>query len=444
LLTIIDIIKFKHKYLQYEVKIGKAMKSRTKSLVIKSTTTFLLAFLILLYLPFQSLLSQTASNFQLVESVPVETSLGSLETLRTADVWLDMIKSAKKSIEVEAFYISNEAGEPLEPIITAFLNAARRGVIIRFVIDERMAKTYPKTLQQLNQQPNITIRKINYYDKLGGVMHAKYFIVDDEQLFLGSQNFDWRALKHIHELGVKIHNFKISQLFKKIFEIDWELASNHSMPMLHSLSQDSVINRNLPLFLSDDHQDTISLFPTFSPQQTTYPQLEEDEREIIRLIDGAQKRLEIQLLSYKPVFRHNFYQNLDNALREAAVRGVQINLIVSDWSTGYPDIQYLKSLQVIPNIEIHISKIPQWSGGFIPYARVEHCKYMVVDSTQVWIGTSNWGWNYFYVSRNVGLIITSKSVNQTIHDIFSRSWNSDYTTPLDVCREYTAPSISGD
>jgi phosphatidylserine/phosphatidylglycerophosphate/cardiolipin synthase-like enzyme len=443
LLIIIGIIKFKHKYLQYEVKIRKAMKIFTKSLLTKSTTTFLLTLLILIYLPFQSLHSQSASKFQLVESIPVETSLGSSKTLRTADVWLDMINSAKKSIEVEAFYISNEAGEPLEPIITAFLNAASRGVIIRFVIDDRMAGTYPETLQKLNQQPNITIRKINYYDKLGGVMHAKYFIVDDEQLFLGSQNFDWRALKHIHELGVKIRNSKISLLFKKIFEIDWELAANHSMPMLHYLSHDSVINRNLPLLLSDNLQDTISLFPAFSPQQTTYPQLEEDEREIIRLIDEAQEHLEIQLLSYKPVFRHNFYQNLDNALREAAVRGVQIHLIVSDWNTNYPDIQYLKSLQVIPNIDIHISKIPQWSGGFIPYARVEHCKYMVVDSTRVWIGTSNWGWNYFYVSRNAGLIIKSKNVNQTVHDIFSRSWNSNYTKPLDVSKEYKAPSMSG-
>ncbi|MEJ2050731.1 MAG: phospholipase D-like domain-containing protein [Calditrichota bacterium] len=420
------------------------MKSITKSLVITSTTPFLFTLLILLQLPFQSLLSQPASKFQLVESVPVETSLGSSKTLRTADVWLDMINSAKKSIEVEAFYISSEAGEPLEPIITAFLDAASRGVIIRFIIDERMARTYPETLQQLNQQPNITIRKINYYDKLGGVMHAKYFIVDDVQLFLGSQNFDWRALKHIHELGVRIHNAKISLLFKKVFEIDWELASDHSTPILYSLNQDSVINRNLPLLLSVDHQDTISLFPTFSPQQTTYPQLEEDEREIIHLIDGAKDRLEIQLLSYKPVFRNNFYQDLDNALREAAARRVQVYLIVSDWNTGFPDIQYLKSLQVIPNIDIHISKIPQWSGGFIPYARVEHCKYMVVDSAQVWIGTSNWGWNYFYVSRNAGLVISSKSVTKTVHDIFLRSWNSDYTAPLDICKEYKSPSVSGD
>ena len=37
----------------------------------------------------------------------------------------------------------------------------------------------------------------------GGVQHAKFFIVDGEEVFLGSQNFDWRALKHIHELGVR-------------------------------------------------------------------------------------------------------------------------------------------------------------------------------------------------------------------------------------------------
>ncbi len=420
------------------------MQNYMKKSLLSSIYRPVIIIFILFCFSLQPVFPQSQSQFQLVESVPVETSLGSSHTIRTSEAWLEMIHSAQKSIEVETFYLSNETGEALEPVIGALREAAERGVVIRLLTDARMAGTYPETLQQLNQQTNISTRSIDYYDKLGGVMHAKYFIVDNQILFLGSQNMDWRALKHIHELGVIIRNPKIAALFKRIFEVDWQLGSTRSMHMLPLLNQDSVINRNHPLFIADGRRDTISLYPTFSPQKTTYPQLEEDESEIIRQIDNARERVEIQLLSYKPVSRHNLYLNLDNALRKAAVRGVQIRLIVSDWNTRYPDIQYLKSLRVIPNIEIHISKIPEWSGGFIPYARVEHCKYMVVDSGQVWIGTSNWGWNYFYASRNAGLIIENRNVNQTVHEIFSKSWDSAYTKPLDVCREYKAPDISGE
>ena len=118
-------------------------------------------------------------------------------------------------------------------------------------------------------------------------------------------------------------------------------------------------------------------------------------------------------------------------------------MILSNWNTRQPGIQYLKSLQVVPNIEIRISTIPQWSGGFVPFARVEHCKYLVVDSSLVWLGTSNWSYSYFNSSRNLGLVLESPVTNHLVHRIFLKSWDSEYCKTLDVCREYMAPDVSG-
>lgn len=345
---------------------------------------------------------------------------------------------------MEIFYLSHKQGEALTPILRELTAAAQRGVIVRILTDAKMATTYPATLDSLDVQPNISVRTIQYFNRLGGVMHAKYFIVDSQQIFMGSQNMDWRALEHIHELGIYIRNNKLSQLIGKIFDLDWQLAFSGEQTMLPSLDLNIVINRTLPLMLLNTPGDTISLYPTFSPAAATYPQLERDQTEIIELIENAKERLEIQLLSYKPASGKFFYEKLDNTLREAAVRGVKIRMIVSDWNTRHPDIQFLKSLQVIPNIDIKISTIPQWSGGFIPYARVEHCKYMVVDSQYTWMGTSNWSWSYFHNSRNIGLIIKNRSLNQKTHRIFSRSWDSSYCRDLDISRDYSPPKISGE
>ena len=105
---------------------------------------------------------------------------------------------------------------------------------------------------------------------------------------------------------------------------------------------------------------------------------------------------------------------------------------------------HLKSLQVLTNIEVGISTIPEYSGGFIPFARVEHCKYMVVDSQWLWLGTSNWSWSYFHNSRNLGLVIQSKEANNTVHEIFWKSWTSPYCETVVLSRDYTPPRVSGE
>ena len=85
------------------------------------------------------------SIFQIVESVPVETVLEESKLPRAADVWVEMIKSAKRSIDMETFYIANEKGEPLEIVINEIINAANRGVQVRIIIDENFFSRYPES-----------------------------------------------------------------------------------------------------------------------------------------------------------------------------------------------------------------------------------------------------------------------------------------------------------
>jgi len=51
-----------------------------------------------------------------------------------------------------------------------------------------------------------------------------------------------------------------------------------------------------------------------------------------------------------------------------------------------------------------VVSIPEAKEGHIPFARTIHSKYLVVDGTQLALGTSNWEESYFMESRNVELI----------------------------------------
>ncbi|HYQ86435.1 MAG TPA: phospholipase D-like domain-containing protein [Bacteroidota bacterium] len=374
-------------------------------------------------------------DFEIVESIPIETVLDNPDVRNTQEVWLEMINGARSSLDIEEFYISNKQGEPLDDIIHALSRAADRGVSERIIVDSRMYKTYPETADLLGKQKNTALRVIDFGKLAGGVQHSKYFTVDGREVFLGSQNFDWRALKHIHELGVRIRDAEIVRVYGDIFNLDWSLAGPGG-------TVDGLLKRvhyQTPFLLIEAANDTIALTPTASPKGLVPDSTLWDETQIVRLINRAGSEVMCQFLTYSPVGRNkSYYPELENALRSAAARGVKVKMIVSDWSKEHPIEEYLKSLSVVPNIEVKFSVIPEWSGGYIPFARVEHCKYLVIDSSSCWIGTSNWEKSYFYNTRNVGIVVKNRNITGILRRIFLKGWDGPYTEKVKPELDYQA------
>ncbi len=397
-----------------------------------------LVFLFLIYFSFTFAQYADYKNFEIVESVPIETSFDIPDVRNTYEVWLEMINGAKKTLDIEQFYISTEPNEPLEDILQSVISAGKRGVKVRIVADAGMYKTYPQTLDMLGKQKNISVRLIDYRKISGGVQHSKYFIVDGKEVFLGSQNFDWRALKHIFELGFKITDAKAAKIYTDIFEIDWQLSSPDS-----NEAKKGIVTKkySVPLQIVEN-SDTIKYYPTFSSINHIPDNDLWDETHLVNLIDGAKKELYFHVLTYSPISRgKEYYATLDNALRRAAVRGVKVHVMTSDWSKRKPTIDHLKSLAVIPNIEVKLSTIPEWSGGFIPFARVDHRKILIIDDDQCWMGTSNWEKSYFYAGRNIGVVVQNLKIVNKLKDIFLKSWNGEYSYNVKPEIEYTPPKI---
>ena len=102
--------------------------------------------------------------------------------------------------------------------------AAGRGVQVRFLLAERFRKTYPELAAHFGSVEGIEVRFIDFGEVAGGVMHAKYMVVDGAQAFLGSPNFDFRAMDQIQELGAHLVDRSIAEGLSRIFEMDWALA----------------------------------------------------------------------------------------------------------------------------------------------------------------------------------------------------------------------------
>jgi phosphatidylserine/phosphatidylglycerophosphate/cardiolipin synthase-like enzyme len=373
------------------------------------------------------------------ETVSLRPKIMGHEILSTKDLWLKMIAGAKKTIELGQFYADSRDKGPLEEVIAALSQAGSRGVKIRFIVSNALLDENPKTLNKIRAIPGLELRVLNLDTLTGGIIHSKYWIVDDHEIYIGSANFDWRSLIHIHETGVRVdHPFLALQL-KEIFETDWAIAAKKA-PTLKDVAKLTPGTKlaapvNIELLASP---------PALTPKSTRSAL-----GALLELLKGAKKSIRFQLLNYsthsdspdgkkseKP------WLDIDDALRSAAHRGVHIEMLVSNWNLKAKDLPALKSLAVLPNFTLKIASFPDSKKGFIPYARVIHSKQMIVDDEIYWIGTSNWSEDYFNHSRNVELIFRRHDIAQVGLEIFKSLWNSSYVEKLDPRKNYQPPRLT--
>ena len=375
-------------------------------------------------------------GFELVHTVPVETALATPDLREPVQVWREMFDAAKKEIVVAQFYVAGEPGEVLEGVIDRIEAAAARGVKIRFLMEDKGQRlSVPATLERLKKIPGIDFRLLDYNKLSGnGIIHAKYFIVDGKQAFVGSQNFDWRALKHIHETGLRISEPVMVAKIQAIFEQDWQaqalLAAGKIVPVLPQPAEAFDI--------------TQKAFLLSSPRAWNPPGVGDSEEVLPRLLAEAKSEVRVQVMDYAPLSyapgRRPFYAVIDNAVRSAVARGVKVKLMVSNWNTEEPAIDHLKSLAMLPGIEIRIVTLPQASTGFIPFARVIHTKTMVIDGELAWVGTSNWSGGYFDKSRNLEIVLRDKAMAARVAALHEQTWTSSYAAPIDVMKHYPKPA----
>ena len=321
----------------------------------------------------------------------------------------------------------------MDNVIEHLEAAGKRGVKIRFLLEEKGIKlSEASTLERLRAIPNLTLRTLAYGQLSGGIIHAKYMVVDAKQAFVGSQNFDWRSLEHIHETGLRISDATVVSQVQAIFNQDWQAQA--------ALAD----HKPVPLPAASKEPARTGNYLVASPQQYNPPGVGDSQLELPRLLGEAKKEVRVQLLDYAPLSygpdrTRPYYAVIDNAVRAASARGVSVKLMVSNWNTDKLELPYLKSLAVLPNVQVKIVTLPEAKQGFIPYARVIHSKTMEVDGQVAWIGTSNWLGGYLDNSRNLEVVMRNEAMAKRVGQLHEQLWDGPYAKALKVMDDYPEP-----
>lgn len=383
----------------------------------------------------------TIPGYELVQTAPIETTLSNADLRGPLAVWSQLFDNAKSEIVLGQFYAVNKAGAPFAQVVDKLAQAGKRGVKIRFLLDKKgVGLSEAATLAQLRAIPNLELRILDYSDLTGnGIIHAKYLAVDGKAAYIGSQNFDWRSFSHIHETGLLITDPVVVKQVVATFEQDWQaqglIAAHQAVPTRVAVAENAAMTAPAAQLLA-------------SPAAFNVPGVADSEATLPALLGAAQSEVRVQLLDYAPLSygpngTRPYYAVIDTALRAAASRGVHIKLMVSNWNLEQPGLAYLKSLALVPNVEIRIVTLPMASSGPIPFARVIHSKTMSIDGKLAWVGTSNWLGGYFDKSRNFEVVLRNEKMAQRLAALHEQTWSSAYAQPLDVMKIYPKPNKGG-
>lgn len=393
----------------------------------------------------------------LVESIPEGLEFNSSTTHPSIfQAWLNLMSEARSSIDIASFYwtLTNADTGTHEPTAeqgeTILRTLAERSgkLSVRIAVNTPQGSQPQDDLRLLNDS-GADIRTVNMRKLTSGVLHTKFWVVDKKHIYIGSANMDWRSLTQVKELGAVVYNCScLAADLGKIFEAYWYLGDSQSIPSPWPTSFNTPYNKDTPLHLPLNNTPS-NVYLSSSPPSFCAAGRTPDLQSILSVMDDAQSFIYIAVMNYLPTmeFSHpkRYWADIDTQLRRVSYeKRVKVRLLISCWASTQPVMfPFLKSLASVYDtkskldIQVRLFVVPSSpKQKEIPFARVNHNKYMVTDKI-AYIGTSNWSGDYFVSTAGSALVVNqtaSQSVEPTVQSqlqaVFERDWNSDYSTPL--------------
>uniref|UniRef100_A0A672FNC1 Phospholipase D family, member 7 n=1 Tax=Salarias fasciatus TaxID=181472 RepID=A0A672FNC1_SALFA len=385
-----------------------------------------------------------AALVHLVESVPVGLYESSPPPRRSiADSWLRLLQRANSSVDIAAFYFTltvrlshRSPTSPGREVFQQLKQLHARGVKLQIAVNSPQ-----KSIRDTGElaAAGAEVREVDLQAVTGGIVHTKLWVVDQKHLYVGSANMDWRSLTEVKEVGVSVEDCScLAQDAFRIFGVYWSLGGvNHtSLPPYWPARLSALSSSQNPLRLKLNGVPA-RVYLSSSPPQISARGRADDLSSILSVIDDAHNFIYISVMDYLPLSQYTqpvrFWPAIDSALRAAAcTRGVHVRLLVSCWEHSPGSMfTFLRSL-------LNVFTVPSTAEQKkIPYARVNHAKYMVTDRA-LYIGTSNWSENYFTQTAGVGLVVNQtgsavgpgqQTLQSQAEDLFLRDWSSPYSSP---------------
>lgn len=393
----------------------------------------------------------------LVESIPEGLEFNASTSHPSIfNTWMNLMAEARSSVDIASFYwtLTNKDTRTQAPSAYQGEAVLKKLAELSGTLPVRIAVNTPQGSQpqddlRLLNDSGANIRTVNMKELTTGVLHTKFWVVDKKHIYIGSANMDWRSLTQVKELGAVVYNCScLAADLGKIFEAYWFVGGGQSIPSPWPTSFSTDYNKDTPLHLPLNNTPS-SVYLSSSPPSFCATGRTSDIQSILSVMEDAQKFIHIAVMNYLPTMEFSYpkryWAEIDTQLRRVAYeKRVSVKLLISCWAHSQPVmLPFLKSLASVHDhkskldIQVRLFVVPaNPEQKEIPYARVNHNKYMVTDKI-AYIGTSNWSGDYFVNTAGSALVVNQTgsgseeaTVQSQLQAVFDRDWDSAYSTPL--------------
>ncbi|HUP57339.1 MAG TPA: phospholipase D-like domain-containing protein [Bdellovibrionota bacterium] len=376
----------------------------------------------------------------------------------TSDLNLTLraIRSARKTLQINAYELTSKV------IAEAIRERIRAGVDVDILQEGEAVGGFPEDGVPIRRALVAAItaaQKGSYRLMVGrrnGVRrfpfdHAKYMIVDQASVLMGSENYSPTGHPEPNTVGnrgweVFIHDAGIAADFGKVFGGDRDLRrrdveewAGFSKNLLDAMDLGRFFlsgGELLPAPPPDDQlvdekglPFSLTAVPAL-PAQRILPVASPDTSlsTLIALIRGARRSIDVQQMIFNPDWAEAVNGSpLMAELIFAARRGVRVRVLLNDDAAFGQDPGESKNLRTIEylnsaaqrfriGIEARTANVEQMGVGYI------HNKGVLVDGQYVLVSSINWNQNSVERNRETGIVLQGVELNRYYSRLFESDW----------------------
>lgn len=275
--------------------------------------------------------------------------------------------------------------------------------------------------------------------------HAKYCVIDNQTVFLTSENWAYTGIPMNTSFGnrgwgIVVRNSSVAGYFADVYFEDFDPSRKDSYPYTPGdpkygePTPGYEIDKNVPtdsypqnLFPAETITGNFTISPVLCPDTST-----RETKGIINMINSAQHCVYIEQLDCNEnwTWYGDYHPNLYlEAAINASRRGCKVRVLLDsayNWSdTGnWETALHLRNISRDENLDLEAKLID------LNYLKVDkiHNKGVIVDCNKTLISSINWGYNSVTNNRETGVIVENKNVAEFYTKIFMHDWNVSQTT----------------
>lgn len=332
---------------------------------------------------------------------------------KTYKAMLEAIEQAQDYVLLQFYIIKNDhVGETFRRILTEKM---KQGVRVYFLYDALGSFTLSARYLQELRDAGAHVSSFNQRRGVGKYLqinfrnHRKILIVDGLKAFVGGLNLGQEYLGEDKKMGywrdthVMLEGPSVQAVqgvfvkdwywgFGQIPELNWKVQTAKSLcPSRETIR----CKQNIMIFETGpaDHKPVCSLF-------------------ICALINQARQRIWIATPYFVPD------SEVINALKNAALRGVDVRLILPDRYDHY--FVYLTSFAYYRELQGYNIKIFRYTKGF------SHQKVILLDDTLAGVGTMNLDNRSMHLNFEIVAYVADREFNQQVADMLEYDMNNCY------------------